>query len=444
MAFTLRREASQALARVKARGGLALATALATAALYAEGVLKSGWIEVALLVPVVWFLSASRVPPLLPNMLISLLSFCLTVSVLDLALRPLIGEKLHYTPSNMFTRKLPELPIVGRWDAHVAYRGEVYGDLAALAGDPALREPRSVLFETDAAGFRNGEVAGPLDVVVLGDSFSAGVGTTQEQVFAALLAKAGHRVYNLSYPGGPYDEFVNLAIEGPRLPLAPRAWLIWTLYAGNDLDDGYGSIWDPAALPRKGTAAAWVVRFRTFRNRSPVNQLMQGLTARLNDVGESVIEQKLPDGRPMLFVRTHEMWGLKSQAEIEQYKNFPKLERAMQAVRDLAEAKGLRLGILLFPTKGEVYRWVLEGRLPRAEDEAPSGFGLAVGAACRRAQTVCVDAKPFFAREARRLFEASGELLWWRDDTHLNGRGHEAAATLVRREILREADGSQP
>jgi len=437
-------DASPIWIRLRERGPLALAVAVATAMLYAEGVLKSGWIEVTLLAPVGWFLWVSQVPSLLPNLLVSLLSLCLAASALDLCLRPIIGAKLHYTPSNMFARKLPELPIVGRWDPNVSYRGEAYGDLAAIVGEPALRKQRVIVFETDTAGFRNRDIEGPVDVVVLGDSFSAGVGITQEQIFTSLLERGGHRVYNLSYPGGPYDQFVNFAIEGPRLSLAPGAWLIWTLYEGNDLDDGYGTIWDPKALPRNGELAAWAVRFRTFRNRSPFNQVMQGLRARLNGAGDGVIKRRLPDGTLLLLARGHEAWGERSQVEIERHQNFPGLERSLAAVRDLAAARQMRLGIVIFPTKGEVYRWALDGRPPRAEDEAPSGFAQAVQVACRRLQMTCVDAKPFFVREARRLFDSSGELLWWRDDTHLNGRGHEAVAALVAQELFHEEPSPRP
>ena len=437
-------DTSHGLTRLGERGPLALAAALATATLYAEGVLKSGWIEGALLAPVGWFVLASRVPALLPNVLVSLISLCLAVSVLDLCLRPIIGTRLHYTPSNMFTRKLPELPIVGRWDPHVFYRGEAYGDLAAIAGERALRESRTIVFETDAAGFRNRDIAGPIDVVVLGDSFSAGVGTTQDQIFASLLERGGHRVYNLSYPGGPYDQLVNVAIEGPRLSLAPGAWLVWTLYEGNDLDDGYGTVWDPGALPRNNWLAARLVQFRTFRNRSPFNQVMAGFRARMNGPGDGVIERRLPDGKPLLFVRAHEAWGQRSRAEIERHQNFPGLERSLEAVRNLASVRQMRLGIVIFPTKGEVYRWVLDGRPPRAEDEVPSGFAQAVQAACRRMKVACVDAKPFFVSESRRLLDSSGELLWWRDDTHLNGRGHEAVAALVERELFHEETSRRP
>ncbi len=43
-------------------------------------------------------------------------------------------------------------------------------------------------------------------------------------------------------------------------------------------------------------------------------------------------------------------------------------------MRAALEARGIEAVIVLLPTKGEVYRWVLEGRQPLPEDVAPSGF----------------------------------------------------------------------
>ena len=45
-----------------------------------------------------------------------------------------------------------------------------------------------------------------------GDWFAAGTG--EDDIFARLLERQyGYRIYHAGYPGGPYDQFVNLAIE---------------------------------------------------------------------------------------------------------------------------------------------------------------------------------------------------------------------------------------
>jgi hypothetical protein len=425
--------------RLRSRLPSALAAVAATAGLYAEGVLKDGLIAVALLLPVVWFLVAPEpgATSLLRNLLVSLIAVCVAFICLDLALRPLIGHRLHYTPTNIASRKLPRLPIVGRWDPNLVFDLESYGDLAAILGDVSARQPRRIVFRTDSSGFRNAADPGAIDLLILGDSFGAGAGTTEERIFANLLAsRYGRRTYNLSYPGGPYDQFVNFAIESPRLTFVPGAVLVWTLYAGNDLDDAGGESWDLERLPWRGTVGQWQVRSRTFRNRSPINQMMKGLRWRLSGTPGGVIVRHLPNGQPMLFQASHEAWGSRPRAEVEQSPNFSKLERTFAAMRTLVGRRGLDLTVLILPTKGEVYAWILEERAPAPEDARSSGFALAVLDACERAGLRCLDTKPYLVEEARRLFPASGDLLWWRDDTHLGERGHEALTTLIGEQIL--------
>ncbi len=429
-----------AIVRMRRRLGLALVAVGSTTALFAEGVFKNGWIEVALLAPVVLFLFRSDHQAWTENLLLALLALCLTVSITDLLLRPVLGPRLHSTPMNLFARKFPRLPIVGRWDPNVKFSGEVYGDLAALTGEPDFRELRQIDFRTDEAGFRNDRRRKPIDLLVLSDSFAAGAGTSQGNIFARLLeTRCGRSVYNLAYPGGPYDQFVNFAIEWARLPVAPRAILVWTLYTGNDLDDAGGEVWDLSALPWRNPVGEWIVRYRTFRNRSPLNQLMEGWRARWGGRTEGVVVRRLPDGRAVLFLSTQEAWGLKSRADVERHPNFPKLERTLAAMRALAGRRGVPVTVLILPTKGEIYRWLL-ARRPSAEWETgPSGFAQAVLAACQRTQLRCLDAKPSLVEEARRVFDATGDLFWWRDDTHPNDYGHRAIVELIAREILGSA-----
>lgn len=423
--------------RIKGRLVLAVVAVIATASLYAEGVLKDGWIEVLLLLPVAWFVVAPGGVSSLQNFLLSLSAICLTVTCLDLTLRPLISHRLHYTPTNIASRKLPRLPIVGRWDPNLSFDVESYGDLAAMSGDVRLREYRRVAFHTDSAGFRNVPERGPVDLVVLGDSFGAGVGATEDKIFARLLeTRYAQRTYNLSYPGGPYDQFVNFAIESPRLTFTPTARVIWTFYTGNDMDDAGGEIWELEKLPWRGAFGQLQVEYRTFRNRSPLNQWMQALRWWLKGRTEGVIVRELPNGRPILFQSSHEAWAKRTREEIERHPNFSKLERTLSAMRNLMANRELDLTVLIFPTKGEVYPWILDQRTPMPDDARSSGFALAVLGACERARLRCLDTKPYLVEQARRLLDSSGELLWWRDDTHLGERGHEAVATLIADEIL--------
>jgi lysophospholipase L1-like esterase len=419
------------------RVGIALLAAAVTALPFAVGILKNGWIEIVLLAPIVWFLVASRARERAARLVLLLVSLCLAITVCDIILRPVLGSRLHYSPMNQHQRRLPMLPILGRWDAQVDYSGSVYGDLAAMTGNPEFREARTIEFQTDALGFRNAAVPERVDLLVLGDSFAAGVGVTQTGTFAqALAARHGLSVYNLSYPGGPYDQYLNFSLEAPKLNIAPGAELIWTLFTGNDLDDAGGETWEIAALPWRTGLSAMLVDYRTFRNRSPLRQGWAALRSRWGGISRDVVIRSLPDGRPMLFYGPHEVWGERGRAEVERHSNFPKLLTTLRAMKEAASQKGVRIAIVILPTKGEVYRWVLS---PQSSDggRRPSGFAAAVLAACQQLSLRCWDSKLFLQGEAQRLFASSHDLLWWRDDTHMNELGHQAIASFVAQEIWR-------
>jgi hypothetical protein len=131
------------------------------------------------------------------------------------------------------------------------------------------------------------------------------------------------------------------------------------------------------------------------------------------------------------------MWAKRSRQEVEQHPNFPKLQRTLAVMRGLAEERHVGLTVLILPTKGEVYRWLLEERPSQPEDAQASGFGLAVVEACRTVGIVCRDMKPYLLAEAKRLYETEGKLLWWRDDTHIGRYGHAAIAAYIAENLLR-------
>jgi hypothetical protein len=420
------------------RWTLALLAGAGTGLLYAEGVLISGWIEVVLGIPIVLTLfpiptGSNAVDRILQNCLLSIIAISFSVVALDLVFRP-FGYTLHYSPFNMTSHKLPELPIVGRWDRNLSLETESYGDLAAMAGDPAFREPRHIVFRTDEYGFRNIPGAHETNLLVLGDSFPAGGGTTDEDVFARLLeTHYGFRTYNLSFPGGPYEQFINFAIEWRRLNLAPHTRMIWTWYTGNDMNDEGGEVWDLARLPWTDGISAWRVKFKTYRNRSPLRQWIEAIRLKVAGKPADVITRVLPDGRPVLFMEGQEQWGKASRAAVEQHPNYPKMLKTMDAMQTLTTERHIDLTILILPTKGEVYRSLFEARQPEADDSRPSGFAEAFLETCRSKGLACQDLKPYLMREAKRLYETEGKLLWWRDDTHPGKEGHAAIASYIAR-----------
>lgn len=418
------------------------ALVLSTLSLYVEGVIDPIGIEHYLVVPFVLYLIIGEAA-ILQNLLITLCSIVLTVSFFDLAMRPFLGH-LHYQPFHAYTRRLPQLPILGRWDPGVDVISKGYGDLAAMSGDPAFREWREIHFQTDALGFRNHSVPDPIDLLVLGDSFGAGGGTTQNKMFSSVLErKYGIPTYNLSYPGGPYDEYVNFVHESPRLKFSPRATIVWAWYTGNDVPDSTGEFVGVDQLPWNTMLQAWLVQYHTYRNRSPLRQWWQIMQEKKTGTDRGVVLRRLPTGEPFLFLRSQEEWATQSKQAIEQHPNFIKIKRSLELMKALTLKQGLNLVVLILPTKGEIYPWILANQKDRAENGSRSGFALAAVAACEAAQIEVHDTKPYLLEEGGRLYTSSGKLLWWRDDTHLGEEGHAAVAEFIASILRKNGSGGK-
>lgn len=413
------------------------ALVLSTLSLYVEGVIEPIGIEHYFLVPFALYLLIGK-GAIVQNVLITVSSIFLTVSVCDFAMRPFMGQ-LHYQPFNAYTRRLPQLPTMGRWDPGVDVVSNGYGDLAAMTGDPTFREWRQIQFQTDELGFRNHSRPDKIDLLILGDSFGAGGGTTQNKMFSSVLeSKYGIPTYNLSYPGGPYDEFVNFAHESPKLRFSPHATIVWAWYTGNDLPDSTGEFVGIDQLPWNTKLQAWLVQYHTYRNRSPLKQWWQIIQGERTSTDGNVVVRRLPTGEPFLFLRSQEEWAAQSRQAVEQHPNFIKIKRSLEVMKALTLKQGLNLVVLILPTKGEVYPWILASQKASIEDAHPSGFALATLAGCEASHVECHDTKPYLLEQGRRLYASSGKLLWWRDDTHLGEEGHAAVAEFVASILRRE------
>jgi len=90
--------------------------------------------------------------PLLGNLVLALTLLLMGVTISDLILRITAAKLLYYRPHEMFIHRWPARPYLDRYTANVDYHGDTYGDLAALSGIKTLREPRKVIFRTDAFG----------------------------------------------------------------------------------------------------------------------------------------------------------------------------------------------------------------------------------------------------------------------------------------------------
>lgn len=373
------------------------------------------------------------------------LSMALALIAAEAVLRSTMESRLYYRPDDMFVHRDPRMPLVSRYEESVSFRGTTFGDLAAMAGTESYRERRIVDFVTDDYGFRNYPEAAtrPADVIILGDSFGVGTGTTQEATWASLLRQRyGANVYNLSLPGSPWHSYINLLMESNRLSTRQGCKVLAAVFTGNDLEDEYGKAMELPDLPWNDRLGTFLARLTTYRNRSAIRQFLNRLNPRNHTVNrtESVKMKTFPNGRSVLFYKPYIERSRYTDEGILGHRNYPQLCEVLLHLRDFCGKRSCELVVLLFPSKEEVYGWLINGTAPWSSGSKPGAFARVLGRFCDQKGIEFFDLKPSLIRESKRVYEESGSMLWWFDDTHWNAAGHEVVARVIYERIL---DGSE-
>jgi hypothetical protein len=377
-----------------------------------------------------WILSGSSSAGAQKIVLVVVSCF-VAVTLLDVVARPFGGSLVS---PDVTIDWLP-MPLVHRYRPDVRFKETIFGELAEPSNMARYREYRDMRFTTDRFGFRNeGAVNEPLDAIVLGDSYAAGVDTTQESTWSTLLSKQhGLHVYNLAVGGdGPWSEYTNLGLEIDRLPRKRQGTVVlWMLFTGNDLGDPCYPIFRKEQLPWRRGVAGLVSSFRTFRNRSPLGNALARIVENSAPRGDKVVVKNFLDGTRILFSRYYGQQAALSLEAVLDDPNYACIKQTISAMRSFAESKNLTVAIIVAPPKEEVYAWVLRGGRPWSTPSNSSGFALAVQEAAREEQIPFLDLKPFLVEASKRVYRASGHLIYWHDDTHWNAEGNMEVATIA-------------
>ena len=147
--------------------------------------------------------------------------------------------------------------------------------------DPVLgARPNPAWPAHDAAGFRNERRLDSARVVALGDSQTYGTGVEMEQAWPQQLGTLlGDAVYNMGFPG--YGPVHSLVFMEDALALSPEV-VVCTLYAGNDLFDGFRLVYSEGKGPELAPPAADALAAITAAEEQlPLNdEVMQVYTGR--------------------------------------------------------------------------------------------------------------------------------------------------------------------
>ncbi|MEM7104713.1 MAG: GDSL-type esterase/lipase family protein [Bacteroidota bacterium] len=390
----------------------------------------------------------------LPNLLLILASTTIFLVIGDLVLRYALADSFYYRPVERFLAPNLEMPDrLIHYMKNKSWEGNTYGDMIAMSGKFEYQEMRHVKVETDELGFRNmpHQADKPSKYILLGDSFGLGVGSHQDSILSSFLeASSGEQVYNLSFPGYPYQGLLNLAIHLDRIELTEDPVIIWLLFTGNDLPFPHR---DPAreklvsALTNgnldqhleKNVFNRTKVRIEAWFKRSAYRKIRAQLRFRktLETTGNPDIHvANLPGGHPVLFHQTYIESALTSADSIRSLGDYKSYEDVFITAAKFCESKGVELKIISLPVKFEIYRWLFEKRVPGSTPYQPSGFSKVVKDICNENNIPFYDFAPFLDAYSSDLLENQNSITWWRDDTHFNAHGYRALHQFVRDSVL--------
>ena len=327
---------------------------------------------------------------------------------------------------------------------------KTHGNLSNIGNLPARMQERPQVFSTDRYGFRNasGLVDKRIDGVVVGDSFVAGYGNSDEDTFPVQLSgSTGSNYYNA---GGPYAYLATARLLKSRLTFgAHRAIVVWTenvpIAFYNDAEaraqspDSKARILSSAFGVDGNHVRAWL---RGWWFTSPVKIVAEkGFLSIANDrilpniYANKVVQRRLTNGEPVLFY----------PPDIEAFDHPPDARPAIEHLVWLATGlrkEGFDPFVVLAPSKYSVYYPLLDGSGP----EAAAGEQLVspLEESLQSEGIPALDLTRAFREQARKDL-SKGRYLYWLDDTHWNARGIAVAAHLVQQRLSLQtvSEGSQ-
>jgi hypothetical protein len=356
------------------------------------------------------------------SLLIVSSSTLLAVLIGEIVLRVAWDEKLYYRSHEKFFERSTEYEGRYRYTPNISTTRRIYGDLAAISGEPKDKVFRNERFVTDDRGFRNftpDNPSEPTKILILGDSYGVGSDTTQELTWPVLLRQnLGGDVRNLSLPGSPADELYTLLTELPNLSLSKDAVVVWMIFSGNDLKESFRSLDLMEDIERRRLPFfdSLMVKILNFHHRSALSRLIEA--SRANGTKPRVEYLSVGGDDRMLVYRPYLEMSKLTRQEVEQLPAFNSFTATMEKMKETSCKNGFSVLVVLAPSKEEVY-----ARANASVEE--SAVAASVSSLCRRLSFEVLDLGPIMVRAS------NDKSLWWRDDTHWNAEGNSVAAEAI-------------
>jgi hypothetical protein len=340
---------------------------------------------------------------------------------------------------------------------YVAKNADVYGEFyyKKLLSSPTLAssvlELRHVSFSIDEYGFRETTPLHRAHIFALGDSFVFGWSISQDKTWVERLeGEIKEPVYNLGVSGiSPKQELMLLEYMLRTKPgLMKVDHLLWMIFEGNDLEEPYETY--RLQLPHESDESRNLFEGTIERElhsipleikeESIINRLQKGqivFAPPSKDARQA--DHLLVDGTALVDPLYHSnkygyrmfRWVYieragKSEPYVLNHPNRPLLDQTFKDMASLSQKYGFMVTVLIAPSAPRLYA-------PYFEDLPP------------------ISKEPYFINYVEHLSRSVGfnvinlytllrpyaekELLYWRDDTHWNERGHQVVAETTRQQL---------
>lgn len=323
----------------------------------------------------------------------------------------------------------PEYPYLKRFNTNAHFTQQTFGDLSAMSGKNEWRVMRNLDFFTDQWGFANNpndlKKDSCIDILTLGDSFTASLNTFDSIWPRRLAQLSDHSVYNLGHPAeGPWSQLQNFQVERGRLKFCKIPTLVWATFSGNDLDDYIGKQLD---LPAKKSANLTGRVVGYVSDKFTYSIIGSFLKARKDAAAaENTVQAvQLSDGRNVLFHKLYVKNSLRTEQDVVAHKNHAKFISIFERMKKLCAEQSIRLVVVCMPSKAEVYPWILDPAKPKLSATGASGYSSAIAKICGQLDIPYLDMTPLMADAAVGMYKSTGDMFYWEDDTHFNHIGHD-------------------
>jgi len=355
-------------------------------------------------------------------------SLVLATLILGVFLKVLgIDKSTYYRPQEMLQRFDSDLKH-GRYEKNARLEMEMpHGDLKALAVNEVVTpERRNVTFHTDSLGFRNSNDYHGQKYLMIGDSFIAGSGTTQNEVITEQLLKE-YKIdsYNLAFPGG-IEDYANY-IETFEKEFGEKFKAFLFLFEGNDFP--ISSEQKPVVSGIRTTKIYTKLKnYYNLFDKTDIYRVMYSLVSiyslKTDKEKVSQVHIETVNGRPIAFYKKYI-----SVSERDYVIDNPEIENHIKLMKNKVAS------IFFIPTKYRVYYKHISdsnpdkmGALPNKQLELVQRIGNKFG-------IKVVDLTPALIEESDKILQ-EGRLSFWQDDTHWNKNGIAVAAKMVAENIL--------